>query len=236
MKLVKMISLVGVIAMLFTGITFGADQPKTPWETPEGSACFEDWIREITLRLNSYDGGKEYNNRKPWQINEYGVLEGGLKQSASTPISPEKWPNYGGNKYWFMWDYWHETGGVWRENALNAAGVPHIRPYVLRCLAAYKERTAPQKSPRPTVSGSGGEGGELPVDDKFQQFLQLLENTAENSELNLSGGAQGEYALGSVTGDNGQTGMGAGTGGQYTTQDLRKRLQRAGGNGTNGND
>ena len=236
MKLVKMIPLVGVLVMIFAGVTFAAAQTQTPWETSEGSACFEDWIREITIRLNSYDGGKEYNNRKPWQINQYGVLEARPKYSSSTAISPEKWPNYGGNKYWFMWDYWHEPGGVWRENALNAAGIPHIRPYVLRCLAAYGERTAPKQPPKQTLSGGGGEVGGLPVDEKFQQFLQLLGDGAESSDLSTSGGAEGQYAVGSVTGGSGQTGVGTGTGGQYTPQDLRGRLRRTGGTGTSGKD
>ena len=158
------------------------------------------------------------------------------KHSSSTAISPEKWPNYGGNKYWFMWDYWHEPGGVWRENALNAAGVPHIRPYVLRCLATYGERTAPQQRPRQTVSGGGGEAEGLPVDKEFQQFQQLLDDGAESSALSTSGGAEGKYAVGNVTGGSGQTGAGTGTGGQYNTQDLRGRLQRTGGAGTNGKD
>lgn len=236
MKLVKMIPLVGVLVMIFAGVTFAAAQTQTPWETSEGSACFEDWIREITIGLNSYDGGKEYNNRKPWQINQYGILEASPKYSPSTAISPEKWPNYGGNKYWFMWDYWHEPGGVWRENALNAAGVPHIRPYVLRCLAAYGERTAPKQPPRQTLSGGGGEVGDLPVDEKFQQFLQLLGDGAESSDLSTSGGAEGQYAVGNVTGGSGQTGVGTGTGGQYTPQDVRERLRRTGGTGTSGKD
>lgn len=232
MNLVKTIPLLGVLVIIIAAVTFTVAETQNPWDSSEGSACFEDWIRETAIRLNSYDGGKEYNSRKPWQINEYGVLEAGPKFSAATPVSPDNWPNYGGNKYWFMWDYWHEPAGVWKENALNSAGVPHIRQYVVRCLAAYEARTAPQQPPRQTVSGGGGEVGGLSVDEKFQQFLQLLGDGAESSDLNPSGGAQGQYAVGSVTGGSGQTGVGNGTGGQYTTQELRGRLQKTGGSGT----
>lgn len=232
MRFVKILLLAGVLLISLAGVIFASDQSQRPWESSEGNACFEEWIREITLRLNSYDGGKEYNSLKPLQINQYGVLESAPKYSGSTPVSPEKWANYGGNKYWFMWDYWHEPGGVWRENALNAAGVPHIRPYVLRCLAAYGERTAPQQPPMQVPHGGGGEVGSLPMDEKFQQFLQLLDNGAKSGDLSTSGGAEGQYAIGSVTGGSGQAGTGTSIGGQYTTQDLRGRFRKKGGTGT----
>ena len=50
-----------------------------PWETPEGRACFEQWIREAMPKMNAYNGSDDYNARKPWRINRYGILEGNPK-------------------------------------------------------------------------------------------------------------------------------------------------------------
>ena len=47
-----------------------------PWETPEGRACIDRWVTDSMSRLNRYQGNAQFNSRKPWSINKYGVLEG----------------------------------------------------------------------------------------------------------------------------------------------------------------
>ena len=49
---------------------------QQPWQTPEGRACIDRWIRNTTSRLNSYNGDTEFNSRKPWSINQYGLFVG----------------------------------------------------------------------------------------------------------------------------------------------------------------
>jgi len=105
-----------------------------PWETPEGRACFEQWIRDAMAKMNAYNGSDDYNARKPWRINRYGILEGNPKYGPTSMYAPDNWSQYNGNRYWYMWDYWHAPSGVWGKPDLNAAGVPHIRPYIQDCL------------------------------------------------------------------------------------------------------
>src|SRR5207237_5765023 len=47
-----------------------------PWDTPQGRACFERWIAYAMAKLNAYKGGEQFNARKPWSINQYGILAG----------------------------------------------------------------------------------------------------------------------------------------------------------------
>ena len=85
-------------------------------------------------QMNAYNGSDDYNARKPWRINRYGVLEGNPKFGPTSAYAPNNWTKYNGNRYWYMWDYWHAPSGVWGKPDLNAAGVPHIRPYIQDCL------------------------------------------------------------------------------------------------------
>jgi len=105
-----------------------------PWETPEGRACFEQWISEAMAKMNAYNGSDDYNARKLWRINRYGILEGNPKYGPTSVYAPDNWSQYNGNRYWYMWDYWHAPSGVWGKPDLNAAGIPHIRPYIQDCL------------------------------------------------------------------------------------------------------
>jgi hypothetical protein len=45
-----------------------------PWQTPEGRACIEKWISAAMAKLNAYDGSEDFNARKPWRINQYGLV------------------------------------------------------------------------------------------------------------------------------------------------------------------
>jgi len=70
-----------------------------PWETPEGHACFEQWIRDAMAKMNAYNGSDDYNARKPWRINRYGVLEGNPKFGPTSAYAPNNWTKYNGNRY-----------------------------------------------------------------------------------------------------------------------------------------
>ena len=106
-----------------------------PWETPEGQACFERWIAVAMGKLNAYDGTAEFNGRKPWSINKYGVLEGGPHGPHSVGM-PDAFPAFGYNRYWWMWAHYLVSGdGLWPNANWNGAGVPALQPFVTDCLA-----------------------------------------------------------------------------------------------------
>src|SRR4051812_6108919 len=100
-----------------------------PWETPVGQACIEKWIAVATAKLNSHVGSEEFNLRKPWGYNQYGILIG---RGISSPGMPDLFPEYGYNKYHFMWGtYPPDDFPDTRDFA--AAGVPHFHGFVLSC-------------------------------------------------------------------------------------------------------
>ena len=114
-----------------TGPTDQPNPPRPqlqPWETPEGQAAFEEWIAEAMRRVNAYDGDKDYNDVKPYQINRYGILEHRKLKSA---FAPDNFRDYGYNRYWYMWDYWVPGPGGWKWPEWNAAGVPPLRDFVM---------------------------------------------------------------------------------------------------------
>ncbi len=127
-------------------------QTANPWDTPAGQVCFERWISESMAKLNAYDGGSEFNGRKPWSINRYGVLEGNPQFGPRSVAAPDNFPQYDYNKYWWMWDQYIPTGplGTWRWPEWNGAGVAPLRPFVLSCIAA---------SAGTSGGGSSTEGG-----------------------------------------------------------------------------
>ena len=107
-----------------------------PWETPEGRACIEKWIAESMSLLNKHDGGDEFNGRKPWSINKYGLLEGRRPAGPYSVAAPDNFHQYNNDKYWYMWDYWIPTGalGNWKWEKLTDAGVESIQAFVGGCL------------------------------------------------------------------------------------------------------
>ncbi len=84
-------------------------------------------------KVNAFDGGSDFNARKPYSINKYGLLEGKGMQSVA---APDNFRDYGNNKYWYMWDYWVPTSSGWPWPQWNAAGVPPLRDFVNKTLAA----------------------------------------------------------------------------------------------------
>jgi len=136
------LQIVGALLLLILVVIVTQGQPATaqtanPWDTPAGQACFERWISESMAKLNTYDGGDEFNGRKPWSINRYGVLEGNPQFGPRSVAAPDNFPQYNYNKYWWMWDQYIPTGplGTWRWPEWNGAGVASLRPFVLNCIA-----------------------------------------------------------------------------------------------------
>jgi hypothetical protein len=104
-----------------------------PWDTPQGQACFENWIRESMSRLNAYNGDKEFNARKPWSINKYGLLQA---KGISSVGAPEDFHDHNYNRYWWMWDRYNAPSSTgWEDNNWDGAQVPPIREYVNKCIS-----------------------------------------------------------------------------------------------------
>lgn len=87
-------------------------------------------------KLNAYDGGPEHNARKPWSINQYGLLEGRRPAGPFSVAAPDNFDDYGNDKYAYMWAIWVPTGalGAWTWPEWNAAGIEPLQPFVLKCL------------------------------------------------------------------------------------------------------
>lgn len=105
-----------------------------PWETSAGQNCFEQWITEAMSRLNAYNGDSDFNARKPWSINKYGVLEGNPKFGSTSVSAPDDFAAHNNNKYWWMWDHYPNEIS-WTNPNWNGAGVPLLRDYVTKCVA-----------------------------------------------------------------------------------------------------
>jgi hypothetical protein len=107
-----------------------------PWETAVGQACFERWISEVVVLVNTYDGDDEYNDRKPWSINQYGILEGNAQFGPTSVAAPDNFWRYGNNKHWWMWAHYPVSySWQWPTAPWRGAEVPPLRPYVLSCIA-----------------------------------------------------------------------------------------------------
>ena len=104
---------------------------QEPYETASGRACFERWIAEATTRLNAHPGDTEFNSRKPWRFNEYGLLAG---RGAFSNYAPADWGKCGGNRYCYMWWLIEYTSGFGSRWAVwQAAAIPPLQNFVLAC-------------------------------------------------------------------------------------------------------
>ncbi|MFO0981480.1 MAG: hypothetical protein U1E76_06950 [Planctomycetota bacterium] len=134
-------------------------QGVQPWQSPAGQACFERWIEQAMRRLNDYDGSEEFNSRKPWRINQHGLVEGNERYGPRASGPPADWARHE-NKYHWMWEhYLVDAEAKWRAPDWNGAQVPPLRDYVLRCL----------------------EGGALPQDTVRTLTLQVAADRAWTS-------------------------------------------------------
>ena len=70
----------GHLARLAVLLTLAGNLPvaqaQEPYQTQAGRACIDAWTRHVSERLNSYNGTREHNGRKPWSINQYGLFVG----------------------------------------------------------------------------------------------------------------------------------------------------------------
>ena len=104
-----------------------------PWETPKGRACIDKWIAETVAKLNKYSGSASFNARKPWSINQYGVIEGRGLHSVG---APDNFGNFKYDKYFWMWAHYKATEPAeWSWAEWRALGIPPLQSYVLACMA-----------------------------------------------------------------------------------------------------
>jgi hypothetical protein len=105
-----------------------------PWDTPEGQACFDEYIRTVEERMNRWNGDqgvyKNWNLSKPYRINEYGIVASLTERSVGPPDVFGRYKN----RYHFMWDHWNKPAGSWNKAWLDGANIPGIREFVLDCL------------------------------------------------------------------------------------------------------
>lgn len=126
----------GAVCGVYTGVSVAPGSSAAPWDTAAGQNCFERWIREATARLNAYNGTDDFNARKPWSINEFGLIEGNPQFGPTSVAAPDNFGAYNNNKYWYMWDGFPQDS-VWdyKDENWQGAQVPPLRAFVLRCLA-----------------------------------------------------------------------------------------------------
>jgi hypothetical protein len=125
------------IGFLVMGATAAVSHAQQPWETAAGRACFEQWIAEATERLNAHSGDAEFNSRKPWRFNEYGLLVG---RGAYSNYAPDDWGRCSGNRYCYMWSLLDYTRGfgprwpVWQAASNPPLWIPPLQSFVQECI------------------------------------------------------------------------------------------------------
>ncbi len=131
---------------------------QEPWQTPDGRACIDAWTRHVSERLNSYAGSGEFNSRKPWSINQYGLFVG---RGIRSNYAPDNWAQLGANRHQWMWGTY--TTGLqypnWNNANFNAAGLQGLRYFVRECVAGRGGGGGAGSS---LGGGAGGTGG-VPV-------------------------------------------------------------------------
>lgn len=152
-----------LVFLFFIGTTCqeAEAQSSNPWDTPQGQACFERWISESMALLNSYDGTEEFNGRKPWSINRYGLLEGNPLYGPMSVAAPDDFHYYDNNRYWWMWAHykWDPYLG-WDDPNWNGAGVPPLQSYVQDCISGRATVTSgssawqPSEGPQSSTTGN----------------------------------------------------------------------------------
>ena len=117
-----------VVVLLMTPLlstVAAAQTDPMPWETPSGRACFDAWIRETTSTINAWDGSDQFNARKPWTMNEYGLFEGNPRIGPTSVAPPDNFPQYGNDRYWWMWVHYPVSASYqWPSAEWRNAGVP----------------------------------------------------------------------------------------------------------------
>ena len=141
-----------VIAILLIVLVPSPAEGQNPWEDTWGPYCFELWITDATNRLNAENGDDEFNSRKPWRFNQYGMF---LGRNSWSNYEPDNWGQFGGNKYWWMWAHYTGYNPVtgWNNPIWQSAEVPILRVFVPECIEFMQSQSAP---PTPPPPGPGG--------------------------------------------------------------------------------
>jgi hypothetical protein len=153
----------GAVCGVYTGASVAPGSSAPPWDSAAGPNCFERWIQEATARLNAYNGTDDFNTRKPWSINQYGLIEGNPQFGPTSVAAPDDFGAYNNNKYWYMWDGFPQDS-IWeyKDENWQGAQVPPLRAFVLRCIAEAGGSVSnpsggpfiPGITPRSTVPGA----------------------------------------------------------------------------------
>ena len=98
--------------------------------TPKVQNCVEQWIGVAMGLLNRYNGSPDFNRRKPWSINRYGILQGGGPAGPGSAMAPDNFPQYHYNKACYMMGTYPSA---WDSPESIGAGVPILQPYVNAC-------------------------------------------------------------------------------------------------------
>lgn len=159
-----------LLLLVMMPVLFLAPAQAQPWATPLGRACIDEWIAVTENRLNTYNGDDEHNARKPWSINQYGVLNGNARYGPTSTAAPDDFWRYNNDRYHYIWRYWHEPSGVWRREYLRQAGVPHVRPYVEQCIRAHGGVLSNTPPSTPPPAGAEGWTMAWPVDSQLTAF------------------------------------------------------------------
>ncbi len=126
--------LAGVLGAGFLALSAAPSSAQDAWETDTGRACIDEWIDYAASTLNAYNGDTEFNGRKPWRINQYGLFAAG---GIFSNFEPDNWAQYGADKHRWMWGFYTDEQQFpdWSNPNFNGAGLQGLRWYVGDCLA-----------------------------------------------------------------------------------------------------
>jgi hypothetical protein len=151
-----------IVAVVLLGIVFFigafgsiAAQSSTPWRTAQGRACINAWMRMTVSRLNATDLGQNYNSRKPWRFNRYGLL---LGKGSFSNSAPDLFSRYENVQHWVWAHYNQNQYAGWTGSLafLGRANIPSVKSYTRSCEAG---------------SGGGGPGPSPGAGGGFKSML-----------------------------------------------------------------
>lgn len=125
-----MLKMLFTSALVFMAATAHA---QAPFETSRGRLCLEQWITVATGALNTYNGDREYNSRKPWRVNRFGLFVG---EGMYSNYEPDNWLANGANRDTYMWNIYSDEARypAWSLDILRMAFVPGLRYFVRQCI------------------------------------------------------------------------------------------------------
>lgn len=131
------------LSLAFTSLPAQAQQ--APWQTAEGRACIDEWINHVAVTLNGYNGDAEFNSRKPWSVNNYGLFVG---QGIASAFEPDTWAQFGADRAQWMWGFYTSEAQFpdWNNQNFDASGLQGLRWYAQDCTGE-------------SAGGGGGGGG-----------------------------------------------------------------------------